>query len=281
MTLKLIIDALGLGIQNRLLWFQIPLASLGIIFSFSTLAPLINQDAIGLWGLWIIASVLLIWRIWNQPKKQNPAPLPAIILLGAAACLIFVNSWLPLPPTLLQTLVIVLVSLSLILIINGYALTFSVLTPMVILIIIIPHFEPIRDWMVLVLRIISAHIAGYILMGIGVATGVSGTQIQLPHNEIAVTAACSGIAMFESFICIGWLVVLNLYRTAEARLLHFSLFLPIILLTNSLRLLILIIGMLWFGEQVITGVFHLILGYIIIVMTVLLFLWGGSLVVKE
>jgi len=130
------------------------------------------------------------------------------------------------------------------------------------------------------LRVLGAHISALTLGLAGFDAVASDTIVSLNGKEIAITAACSGIDQLESMLLLGWLVVLYAHKTLSARLLHFAMILPLIILFNSLRLAVTLAGAERFGDIFLSDAVHSGLGLAMVVCVIVSFMGLSKLFTK-
>lgn len=123
--------------------------------------------------------------------------------------------------------------------------------------------RPIKDFLsVAVINVLSA--AGYAVAGTGV-------MIQIDSYQLLVATACSGINSLIG-ICAVSLLYVHLRRGSEPRyaLLLTMLLIPIAVLANFIRIILLVLMTHYFGESVAQGVFHELTGLGIFILSLLL-----------
>jgi exosortase/archaeosortase family protein len=104
------------------------------------------------------------------------------------------------------------------------------------------------------------------------------TILKIGSEEIAVTAACSGINQLEAMFLIGWILVMLSHKKLVCRVSHWLLLLPLVILFNSLRLIITMILYSSMGEYALTDTVHNALGYTMVIAVSVVFYSCKSLV---
>jgi exosortase/archaeosortase family protein len=89
---------------------------------------------------------------------------------------------------------------------------------------------------------------------------------------VSVTSACSGLTLLQNLLWVAWWTVLLRHRGLVRRFLHALLAVPAVLIANTLRVLALAVGAAWYGEQILIGTAHVIIGWAAVVLAMLLFL---------
>ena len=105
----------------------------------------------------------------------------------------------------------------------------------------------------------------------GFAVARTGVMIQIDGYQLLVATACSGINSLIG-ICAVSLLYVHLRRGSEPRyaLLLTALVLPIAVLANFVRIILLVLMTHYFGESVAQGVFHELTGLGIFILSLLL-----------
>lgn len=126
-------------------------------------------------------------------------------------------------------------------------------------------------------RICTILTVGFLHM-LGVSCGFDQAIIYVGENRIAVTSACSGIELLEAMLLLGWLIAHFEQKTLRGRFLHFLTLLPAIVLSNTLRLVVVILLSLSIGGRAFENPLHSIFGYCVVLLTVFLMLGTGKIV---
>ena len=109
----------------------------------------------------------------------------------------------------------------------------------------------------------------------GVDCGFEQAIIFIGGNRVAVTSACSGIELLEAMLLLGWLIVHFEHRTLPVRFAHFLTLLPIVVLSNTLRLVLVILLSLAIGNRAFEEPLHTIFGYGVVICSALLMVGVG------
>lgn len=123
--------------------------------------------------------------------------------------------------------------------------------------------RPIKDFLsVAVVDVLSA---------LGYSVASTGVMIQIDSYQLLVATACSGINSLIG-ICAVSLLYVHLRRGSEPRyaLLLTLLLVPIAVLANFVRIVLLVLMTHYFGESVAQGVFHELTGLGIFILSLLL-----------
>ena len=140
-----------------------------------------------------------------------------------------------------------------------------------------PYHEEFMLLLSYPLRLSATALSGVILKLCGIEVISSGTSLALPGLDIAITDACSGINQLDAFLLIAFLAVQLLHKKAGWKLLHFSFIIPVIILSNSLRIVLTVLLFRLWGDTVLQSTWHTALGYGQIVLSLLIFLLIGKI----
>ncbi|MGE4488329.1 MAG: exosortase/archaeosortase family protein [Kiritimatiellales bacterium] len=124
---------------------------------------------------------------------------------------------------------------------------------------------------------ISTALTVALLRLFGIASTFDNAVIYLGEKQIAVTAACSGIDLLAALLLVGWLLVYFRHDRFWLRLTHYLTLLPIIILCNALRLVIVILAYKTVGEAAFNNTLHSALGIGVVIFSSLLLFAVGSL----
>ena len=127
------------------------------------------------------------------------------------------------------------------------------------------------------LRLSAASLSAGILKITGIEIVSSGTSLELPGLDIAITDACSGINQLDAFILIAFAVVHLLHKKGIWKSLHFAFIVPAIIIGNSLRIVLTVWLYKGMGEIVLQNSWHTVLGYVQIIFALLIFLLVGRI----
>ncbi len=130
------------------------------------------------------------------------------------------------------------------------------------------------------LRLISVSIAVLTTNGLGVAVERNGTTIYSPDgvfSPLDVDDPCSGlnsiIALMALMAAYGYLT----QRTLRGKWILFLCSLPIAMIGNVVRVVVIVVAASWVGIDLAMRIYHEYSGYVIFVTAVLLMVWIGTL----
>lgn len=136
---------------------------------------------------------------------------------------------------------------------------------------------PFQDQISLVcghpLRVMATELAVATLQSFGSAVTNEGTIIHVGATDIAITDACSGIDELLAMVLVGWILARTRQRNVGWSLFAWAFAIPAVVFANALRLVVLVVLYGRLGGTVLTGAWHVGLGYAQVV-TALLLMWG-------
>ncbi len=105
-----------------------------------------------------------------------------------------------------------------------------------------------------------------------------GFQIFFPNASLVVGNPCSGLRSLISMLALGSIFAYLTKTTMFKKIILFSLAIPIALMSNIIRVIILSLGVFIYGSQMTKGLFHDFTGYLVFVIAfVSLWLCWGKL----
>lgn len=138
------------------------------------------------------------------------------------------------------------------------------------------------------MRLLMVKTTGFVLNAVGVESLVSGTALQsMPNVEfgrkagelfsVGIAAPCSGMRSLFALLVVGALFSYFRQRVLWRRLALFSMILPVAIVSNMVRILVLIFGAMIFGQQWAIGdaekevsAFHETTGIVVFLVALLL-----------
>ena len=140
-----------------------------------------------------------------------------------------------------------------------------------------PYHEEFMLLLSFPLRLSATVLSAGILKLCGTGVAYSGTSLNLPDVNIAITDACSGINQLDAFILIAFIAVQMLHKKTLWKFLHFAFIIPAVIIGNTLRIVVTVLLYGKFGEVVLQNTWHVALGYVQILAAVVVFLLIGKI----
>ena len=239
-------------------------------------------------GMWDAALVdlamagLLIWfmlkNFISEPHKGSvfPEKCTAWIMLVLANILALLPSH-DFPGSLSTAFAFTLLICAFVLFFSGRIMAFSSIVPALWCCVFIPYHEEFMLLLSYPLRLTATVLSAGILKLCGISVICSGTSLNLPGLEIAITDACSGISQLDAFILISFIIVQMFHTKMIWKILHFAFMIPSIMVGNSLRIVLTVLLYRIYGETVLQNVWHITLGYVQIIFALMIFVAIGKI----
>ena len=147
-------------------------------------------------------------------------------------------------------------------------------------------FVPMREQFILMisypLRLISTALSVWVLKLLQIDINYHLTTITLKDAaQIVITDACSGIQQLEAMLLIGYLIIHLQPKPFVWSLCHYLFLLPIIILSNSVRIILTILLYKVIGPAVLDNTWHTTLGYCLVFACSILIWYAGLLFPAE
>jgi exosortase len=210
----------------------------------------------------LVASFLL----WRKRKvlralPVEPASFGLLIVLGSQV--VFLTGYLAEP--FLQRISLLLLLAGTILYLWGWRALREVAFVLILLLLAIPMPEVIFNSVAEPLQLVASSLAEKVLHVFGVPVFREGNVLQLDHQMLNVTEACSGIRSLATLVTAGAIVGYFLPARWWLRLAFVASSVPIALAANALRVAGTgVLGQAW-GERWATGFLHLFSGWVVFV----------------
>jgi exosortase B len=228
-----------------------------------------------------LAVLYLFWSLRHVLQRQVILPKPLIgftaLLLGLMAYVIGRSQGVMVMEAGSMLPVIAGVVLAL----RGSAWFRTLWFPIFYLVFLIPLPNMFVDAITGPLKIMASNIAESLLYAFDYPIARSGVTLTIGKYQLLVADACSGLRSIFSLFALGLIYLHLLHRRG---LLHNTLLImsivPIALIANSVRVLLLVLIIYHYGEQVGLGAIHGLSGLIIFVLALLIFLGFDSLLTR-
>ena len=253
---------------------------LGII-AFSAALPLFSA---GMWDAALVdlamAAILIILMLKRFTSTVGHHSFPVeryaawgIIILANSLALLPTHEF---PGSLSTAFAFTLLISALVLYFSGRYFALISVIPSLWCCVFMPYHEELMLMFSYPLRLSATVLSALVLQLCGMDVIYSGTSLNLPSVNIAVTDACSGINQLDAFILIAFIAVQVLHKKSLWEFLHFAFIVPSIIIGNSLRIVITVILFHFLGNTVLQDFWHIALGYVQIIFAILLFLAIGK-----
>ena len=243
----------------------------------------------GMWEAALVDLVMAVMLIWIMLKRFSAVCCRQSTLMEKIAAwiiLVGVNllALLPtqeFPGSLSAALACALLICAFVLYFSGTVIALISVMPALWCCVFMPYHEEFMLLLSYPLRLSATMLSSVILKLFGIGVVWSGTQLELPGLDIAITDACSGINQLDAFILIAFIAVRFLHKKSGWKILHFAFIIPAIIVGNSLRIVLTVLLYRFLGEVVLQNSWHIALGYGQIIMALLIFLGIGRILSVE
>lgn len=209
--------------------------------------------------LWFLGASIAYYTQKDRLKKNK------ISSYTVAWLLILLAFWLAL--TANNNLCVFIIFCSLVTYFGGLLILLKTAVCGFLFFVIIPNTSELHTLLSSPLSKICALFASVFLNAIGIGNTVDEAIIRIGDNQIAVTAACSGIELLEAMLLLGWFVVIFSQEKFYQKVLHYLVMFPLIVLFNTLRLITVIMLSQKIGDQAFHEPLHSIFGYTVVILT--------------
>ena len=230
---------------------------LGIV-AFSAALPLFS---IGMWDAALVDLIMagiLIAMMWKKFASADCRHSFFAEKCAAWAMIICANilALLPtheFPGSLSTAFAFTLLIFALVLYFSGRKFALSSVIPALWCCVFMPYHEEFMLMLSYPLRLSATMLSAWGLKLCGMNVLYSGTSLNLPGVNIAITDACSGISQLDAFILIAFIAVQLLHKKTLWKCLHLAFIVPAIIIGNSLRIVLTVALFRVWGETVLVG----------------------------
>ena len=132
---------------------------------------------------------------------------------------------------------------ALVLYFSGMRLALNSVLPALWCCVFMPYHEEFMLMLSYPLRLSATVLSAWVLKMCGMNVIYSGTSLNLPGVNIAITDACSGINQLDAFILIAFIAVQLFHKKPLWKFLHFAFIVPAVIIGNSLRIVLTAVSM--------------------------------------
>ena len=224
----------------------------------------------------LIALMLKSFISSSRKESTFPERCTAWAMLGAANILALLPAH-DFPGSLSTALAATLLICAFVLHFSGKITAFSSIIPTLWCCVFMPYHEEFMLLLSFPLRLSATLLSAGILKLFRIGVVYSGTSLELPGLDIAITDACSGINQLDAFILIAFIAVEMMHKKRLWKALHFAFIIPSIMVGNSLRIVLTVLLYKWHGEVILQNHWHNALGYVQIFFALLIYLAAGKI----
>ena len=247
----------------------IPLILFLILFS-PTYSPLFERftarDSYYSHGFLIpFVSLYLVWRKRQLLKTipLKPQPLGGFILAGGVL-LHLVSTFLKINFISYMAIPIVLLGTSLYL--GGKRLTKELLFPIAFLVFMLPLPKVLIIGIAFKMKLLATDASTFIVNRLGIEAKGVGSTIYYPGGHLLVGDPCSGLRSLITFLALGALFTQFVQASIWRKNLLFISVIPIALLSNLVRITIMVLVGYVYGQKAVSGFLHDFSGIMVFVL---------------
>ena len=201
-----------------------------------------------------VIAALLAWRQWRHmvaEPRRGETWIGMLVTVAGLAVIIWAMRWQNYAVASLALLVLLL---GILLYLEGWSRLRHWLFPLVFLAFMVPL--PFVDLASPRLESFTAQSATALASLVGISAVQQGGEITLPNTTIAVGAPCSGLRSLVTMItvAVGWIYLVEGRLAAKALMLLAVV--PLVALSNVLRIAILLAVAVLYGEEVALSYYH-------------------------
>lgn len=225
-------------------------------------------------GMFIPALALfLAWTRRRELAQQTPRPWAwGLLGIGAAAL-----AWMLARTVEVETVqhfALIAMLPGLVLLWLGPRVAWTILFPLAYLVFAVPF----GDFLIAPMIDLTARFSVLLLKLTGVPVFMDGHYISIPAADFVVVEACSGVRYLIAAVALGLVYSYLSYRSLWRRLAFIALAVALPILANVLRVYVIIMtAHLTDGRITLAGHGHIVVGWVLFGLVMLLLFWLGSL----
>ncbi len=212
-----------------------------------------------------VVSAYLIWRKRKRLKNALPAQSgkSGLPLLAAGLFLHFISTALKINFGSFISLPIVLAGLALYLF--GKRVARELVFPLGFLIFMIPLPSVVIIAVSFKMKLLAAQLASWAVNMMGISAIRDGSTIHLPQDFLIVGDPCSGLRSLISLLALGAVFTQFISGSVLRKNILFLSAIPIALMSNVARIVLLLLATYVYGKNVAMGFFHDLTGMLVFV----------------
>jgi exosortase len=217
----------------------------------------------------IPVSLYIIWEkrhfLAQVPRKASQSGLVFIILslvIYAFAQITEVAS--------LSSFSMIMLLAAVVIYLFGFTMLKELSFPLAFLLFMIPVPSQIYSALTINLQLFVTEASAWLAPLLGISLYHEGNVIHLPHRTLQVVNACSGMRSIISLLAMSSIVAYFYLRSNPLRWVLFILGIPVAVVTNIVRVLVLIAAFHYFNSDLTAGTAHTVLGLVIFALALAL-----------
>ena len=208
---------------------------------------------------------IIIFTVWKKRKQLLPVP-DKYTLIGF--CLAFISTTFYLFSLLTQVqslifLSLILTFLGITVYLYGIQVIIILFTPFVLLLLLIPIPEQLYTLLTFPLQLLVSQSSEFLINLLDIPLLRQGNIMHLPNRSFEVVEACSGMRSVLSLLNLSVIMgYFMLYRNSS-KILLFAACIPIAILVNIVRIVLIILAYYYFQIDLTEGPLHTITGLLV------------------
>jgi len=225
-------------------------------------------------GHGIFVPFLILYLALDHLKQdRDPAPRASalgFVFLGTAVALLVLDSAINTELLSAFALVLALPGLSLVLL--GAARTRGIALPLALGVLMLPIPAGAISRLLMVLRLVTAEAATWLVPLFGVPVSRDGTHLAIPGQLVEVADNCSGFATLYAAILTA-IILAHLGRTPARRIAVLAAAVPLALVCNFFRVTVLVLLVRYYGAEILQTQIHPASGLVLFVFVIGALVW--------
>lgn len=259
------------------------LPSIVLLVLWLAMLGIYHQTAVGMVDIWsrsdtyahgFVVPLISAWLIWRMrhallAMRPEPSRLAWVLMLGV--CLVWFAGHLVAVNAVTQLALVSMLVLA-VPAVCGWSVAWAMAFPLGFL-----YFAvPVGDFLLPTLMTYTADFTVLALRLTGIPVYREGLQFVIPSGSWSVVEACSGIRYLIASLTVGSLFAYLSFQSTRKRLVFIGVSLLVPLVANWLRAYLIVLLGHFSGNELATGVDHLIYGWVFFGLVILVMLFVGA-----
>ena len=250
-------SSFSIFVENPLLFL---IAGFFLVTVFPIYSPLVERftarDSYYSHGFLIpFITIYLIWRKRGHLKSIQPVTSMTGLFLLISGLFVFIVSRF-FVVNFVSYLGSLIALFGIILFLFGWRLVKEIFLPLAFLIFMLPLPSIVVIGITFKMKMIASIISSYLANMIGIQAEVSGSKILYPGGSLLVGDPCSGLRSMISFLALGAFLIQVINTSILKKILIFISVMPIAILSNVMRILVLTVVCYIYGDHLADGLLH-------------------------
>lgn len=208
---------------------------------------------------------IIIYMFWNKREflTENIGRYSHLsVLLVVFSIIIYLISLQLQIPTI-TSLATVMTILSMIIYLTGFKVLKKFITPIILLVIIIPIPNQIYSMLTLPLQLKASQTSEIVINLLSIPVLREGNVINIPGRSFQVVEACSGMRSIITLVTLSLIMAYFTLTKNISKLLLLASSIPVAFLVNIIRVVVMVLAFHFFKMDLTFGTIHTIMGLVI------------------